>query len=329
MNFNTLVRYVQAFAENGTRTVIPDTGDTGRASRESGFPPETEGFGAQPPLRTDMNGALHDTDAGIVAYFFGKIFKFSATLSTAGGGYALNSIVASDDNKALWLSQKDDNTTDPATVDQVDWIKIGGGGLIKTTVYGVGTHNFVKNPQTNFAIVEIVAGGGSSDGVPQTGTQSGISSAAGAGAYAKVLLTSDLNQTVTVGAGGVAGTAGAQTGANGAASGFGSLITCPGGNAGTSSIIIADTEYPKSTTLTLDTALPVITAGQILGISAGVGGESAIVIGAEMATSIRGGKSSFSGNAGDGGDGIYSYWGSPDKDGAAGFDGACIIYEFS
>jgi hypothetical protein len=280
-----------------------------------------------------MNGALHDTDAGIVAYFFGKFFKFSGALSAAGGGYAINSLVVSDDNKSLWLSQKDDNTTDPTTVDQVDWVKIGGsiggGNLINIVAYGVGAHTFIKNSRTSFIIVEIVGGGGSSDGIPETGTQSGISSAAGAGAYAKVLLTSDLNQIVTVGAGGVAGTGGAQTGANGGGSGFGGLINCAGGNAGSYSLIVGAGEYPRNTPITNDTAFPVVTAGVILGTSAGVGGEPAIVIGAEIATSIRGGKSSFSGSAGDGGDGVFSYWHSAEQNGHEGFDGACIIYEFS
>lgn len=125
MNFNSLVRYVTAFAKNGTRTAIPYVGDTGRASRDSGFPPETEGFGAQPPLRTDMNGALHDMDAGIIAYFFGKIFRFDSGLSTAGGGYPRGALVTSDNDRCLWLSLHDDNGTNPNTPGQVDWVNIG------------------------------------------------------------------------------------------------------------------------------------------------------------------------------------------------------------
>ena len=122
MNFNTLVKYATAFANSGTKTTIPEIGDYGRASRTEGFPPETEGSGAQPPLRTDMNGVINGIDEGIIAFFFGKVFYFDSTLSTAGGGYPVGSVVVGNDGVTLWLSLLDDNSTDPNTPLQTDWI---------------------------------------------------------------------------------------------------------------------------------------------------------------------------------------------------------------
>ena len=124
MNFNSLVKYATAFANSGTRTTIPEIGDYGRASRLEGFPPENEGLGAQPPLRTDMNGVINGIDEGIIAFFFGKVFLFDASLSAAGGGYPSGAVVVGNDGVTLWLSLHDDNVTDPNTIGQTNWIII-------------------------------------------------------------------------------------------------------------------------------------------------------------------------------------------------------------
>lgn len=123
-SFNSAIQRFKAFALNGTRTTITENADTGRASLTLGFPPETEGFGSQPPLRTDINGALHGIDVGVIAAFFGKIWKFNAALSANANGYPQGALVVGDDNETPWLSLSDDNTVNPNTPAQTAWIAI-------------------------------------------------------------------------------------------------------------------------------------------------------------------------------------------------------------
>lgn len=87
---------------------------------------------------------------------------------------------------------------------------------------------------TKFIIVEQVGGGGGGGGVPATSSTAYTASAGGgAGAYASGIFTSGFSGvTVTIGAGGTGGPAGANTGGNGGTTSFGSLLIAPGGVGG-------------------------------------------------------------------------------------------------
>lgn len=89
---------------------------------------------------------------------------------------------------------------------------------------------------TNSIIVEVVGGGGGGSGSVTTAAgASSMGTGGGGGAYARVYLPSGITATaVTIGALGAAGAGGASPTAGGAGgtSSFGTLISCPGGNAG-------------------------------------------------------------------------------------------------
>jgi len=87
---------------------------------------------------------------------------------------------------------------------------------------------------TNFVIVEVRGASGRSGACQATSsTQGAASVGAGAGAYANVMITSGFNgATITVGIGGAAPTAGANSGVSGGTSSFGSLVIAPGGTGG-------------------------------------------------------------------------------------------------
>lgn len=93
---------------------------------------------------------------------------------------------------------------------------------------------YVPSAGTKFYIVEVVGAGGGSAAAPATGANEvSISCGGGAGAYAKGRFNNDgSNKTVTIGAGGAAGTAGNIYANDGGLSSFGSLIISPGGKAG-------------------------------------------------------------------------------------------------
>lgn len=75
----------------------------------------------------------------------------------------------------------------------------------------VGTFTYTPTPGTAFAIVEMYGGGGSGSGAPATGAgQCSFGGPGGAGGYGKFRVAVDfLSATVDIGAGGVAGPAGA------------------------------------------------------------------------------------------------------------------------
>jgi len=221
-------------------------------------------------------------------------------------------------------------------LDSVEWLNSTKGQLINVQVFpaAVSAATYTPTVGTASIVVEVVGGGGGSDGIPEVGVgQNGISAGAGAGAYAKVRFTDSAlfypSVPVQVGIGGAAGTGGVSVGGNGGASSFGTLIQCEGGRGGAFSIVAS--VFPASTTLTLDTNPPIINDGVVIGSSAGVGAESAIIYAEEVANTLRGGKSSFAGDAGDGGDGLFSYASvlTPAVDGDAGHGGVIVVYEYS
>lgn len=109
------------------------------------------------------------------------------------------------------------------------------GRLIKSTVYPAGVSVFNNDPATSFLIVRQGGAGGGGGGAAAAGaSQVAPGQGGGAGAYAEVRVNTGFTGgiTVTVGTGGNGGAAGANNGANGGQTTFGSIITTPGGIGG-------------------------------------------------------------------------------------------------
>lgn len=217
----------------------------------------------------------------------------------------------------------------------------GTGRLIKTTVIN-SSQEFVKHPAMKFCRVRIVGGGGGAGGVPATtASTSSVSGGAGGGAYAEVILSAasvPASVTVTIGAGGLPS---ATNGADGSASTFGSIITCPGGLKSNTGVLIS-----TASALSIgagSSSKPTVTTGAILVWSYGSGGGCGIstqlgIVGGAGGNSIigTGGPSKFSGSGsqagggpGAGGGGIAIGGSSAAANGGAGANGLCIIEEYA
>lgn len=106
------------------------------------------------------------------------------------------------------------------------------GRLLNIQVF-TSSGTYTPTTGTNSIVAEVQAAGGGSGGTPATSAgQSAVGSSAGAGSYAEAYFTSVSSQTVTIGGIGTGGAAGANAGTSALTSSFGSLISCPGGFAG-------------------------------------------------------------------------------------------------
>ena len=110
---------------------------------------------------------------------------------------------------------------------------------LTTETFTLASSNFDKADYSTgrFAKVRVQADGGGSGGCGATsGAQIAVSGFGGGGEYAEGWIDFDdlsASETVTVGQGGAAGTAGDNPGGTGTGSSFGSHITCIGGTGGT------------------------------------------------------------------------------------------------
>ncbi|HFT7879994.1 TPA: phage tail protein [Enterobacter roggenkampii] len=140
------------------------------------------------------------------------------------------------------LSKKMDKASNGADIPDVaafltnlDLITNGAvGRLMGSPKRFTSSGTYTPTAGTKFIIVEQVGGGGGGGGVPATSSTAYTASAGGgAGAYASGIFTSGFSGvTVTIGAGGTGGPAGANTGGNGGTTSFGSLLIAPGGVGG-------------------------------------------------------------------------------------------------
>lgn len=82
------------FAENGNKDAIPLTKQaTGRASWNTGFPPETslpQGAGGYAPMRTDFQGVLYELSAHIFFGQSGNLYAWDATLDYNAWAHVLD-----------------------------------------------------------------------------------------------------------------------------------------------------------------------------------------------------------------------------------------------
>lgn len=88
----------------------------GAASFNDGFPPATmtpKESGGVPPAGPDMNGILYMISAAVAALNAGQFYPYSATLSTAMGGYKLGALLLKADGSGFWFNLVASNTTNP------------------------------------------------------------------------------------------------------------------------------------------------------------------------------------------------------------------------
>lgn len=133
----TPTRVTLAFATNGTKNTIPAASQIGvtpgAASLNDGFPPLTFtpiAAGGVPPFGADFNGILNLITQTIRWEHAGGSFGYNSAFANDPnvGGYPRGALLARADNSGLWLSQNDNNTTNPDT---------GGAGWTPAFMSGV------------------------------------------------------------------------------------------------------------------------------------------------------------------------------------------------
>lgn len=207
------------------------------------------------------------------------------------------------------------------------------------TTPGAATYTPTTGMKT--CVVEVLGAGGGSGGCPATSsTQYSAAAGGGGGAWAKVLLTSaqiGSSQTVTIGAGGTAGTTSGSGGVGGSST-FGAIITCPGGTASlfgtaisTSSGTIISGANPGT--------VPTITLGTVIQSMAGTSGGNAYIIFNNVLSGIGGASPAGNGgNAngstansgyGSGGPGNANQAGAAAQTGQVGKGGYICVWEYA
>lgn len=115
------------WATSGLKNAIPDAADpvTGRAGYDQGFPAinmTAKEAGGIPPFGQDFNGILYEITNTLRYIQAGGTPTYSATLSTAIGGYPKGAILLGDDGLSEYRSLIDSNTNDPNT-NPTNWAK--------------------------------------------------------------------------------------------------------------------------------------------------------------------------------------------------------------
>lgn len=189
--------------------------------------------------------------------------------------------------------------------------------------------------------IRVLGGGGGSSAAPATGTgQVSVSNGGGAGAYAEGIydVSALSSATVTIGSGGVGGTAISPYGGDGGTTSVGTLISAPGGKAG---LPAGPANPPFQPVANTNSNSP--TNWNIVG-SSGPGAEAAVAVSTNYAAGSRGANSQLGvggsipainnnantgGGFGSGASGCANGPSQPVKAGAAGRDGIVIIEEYS
>lgn len=189
--------------------------------------------------------------------------------------------------------------------------------------------------------IRVLGGGGGSSAAPATGTgQVSVSNGGGAGAYAEGIydVSALSSATVTIGSGGVGGTAISPYGGDGGTTSVGTLISAPGGKAGLPAGPATPPFQPVANT---NSNSP--TNWNIVG-SSGPGAEAAVAVSTNYAAGSRGANSQLGvggsipainnnaktgGGFGSGASGCANGPSQPVNAGAAGRSGIAIIEEYA
>ena len=108
----------------------------GRASLTDGFPPLTFtalSAGGVPPFGADFNGILNEVTAIQQWQNAGGMFYYDSVFSTAVGGYPAGAVLQSTSKNGLWISNTENNTTDP-DAGGAGWISFAWEGAQPITV---------------------------------------------------------------------------------------------------------------------------------------------------------------------------------------------------
>lgn len=265
--------------------------DLGRASLTLGFPPATfvaPEAGGSFMFGEDMNGALRMLATAAQNYESGVFPPFSASFAQSVGGYPQGCVVADPTSTGVyWVSTADNNLTTPGA-SGASWVTLSstvGGRWIGTKRFTV-SGTYTPTPGTLFAHVRMVGGGASGYGCKGQSSNSTVSVGAGgnAGTYADVIILNPAACSVVIAGSTANGYNG--TSITGGTSSFGSYVSCPGGGAASG----ADQVTPIWPTGNHSYARPSIASGVIancligdvvggqgiaLALTAGFGGQGA------------------------------------------------------
>lgn len=150
-------RITVTWAADGNKNTIDinrGAGDANnKASYSQGFPQVTmtpKASGGLPPFGRDMNGVLSDVTKVLQYYQAGMTYPFNSAFATAIGGYNKGALCLQADLSGIWVSQKDNNFSDPETHGS-DWLPIDNGmltvalsGSNKALTPAEGAHPIIK-----------------------------------------------------------------------------------------------------------------------------------------------------------------------------------------
>jgi hypothetical protein len=216
----------------------------------------------------------------------------------------------------------------------------GGGGLRSFQVFTTGTAaTYTKPANVTSVLIEVIGGGGGSGGVATTGaTTSGASGGGGGGGYSMLYVASAASTyTYSVGAGGLAGTAGNNAGGTGGTTSVNvSSLQATGGGGGTGAAAVASTigGAVLGGTVGVGTGGTVNLAGMPGGVGltvlltgvSGYGGNSVLGTGGRAVTNgnVGGVGTTYGGGASG-----SAFTNAAAQTGAAGAAGLIVFWEFS
>ena len=197
---------------------------------------------------------------------------------------------------------------------------------------------YTPDPEVRAIWVEVQGAGGGGGGASQASSEADIGGGGGAGAYAAKFIENPSAETITIGAGGPGGAI-ANSGSAGGETSYGTIISCPGGNAGegtsASTTKVANGGDPTASPTGGDINVPGGAGGYGLKITSarrapGIGADTKFGAGGRtqgaMATSdVRVGEAAIGYGSGGGG-GVSST--SQGQTGGDGGDGVVYIWEF-
>jgi hypothetical protein len=223
-------------------------------------------------------------------------------------------------------------------------------GLMSMQVFTTpGANTWTKPAGINKVLVMLVGGGGGGGGVDANTGQLSVGSNGSGGGYSQKLIdvTAIASETVTIGAAGAGGAAGANNGAQGGTTSFGAHCQATGGFGGTS-------KGPNTVASDISTISSAgVGSGGDINLSGGSGAQQYIAFNGTNAVSVPSpaGSSMFgygtrspslnssgasvagvnatTASYGAGGSGALAYNNTTDRAGGNGSSGICIVYEYA
>lgn len=286
----------------------------------------------------------------------------SVALDTSLGGKLLRTNIVAPSTPASGLTQEYVDSTDKRLHDKNDAGTIGttvvansgaanevitgissaGGislGFVSGALVGIqkytATGTYTRTANVTTAIVECVGGGGSGGGSGSMVSNVSAGGGGGGGGYCRKLATPGATETVTIGGGGAAPSAGNNAGNAGGASTFGTTPVCTAGGGAAGAAGGESTQVNSA-----GGAGGIGTVGDLLG-SGSPGGMSVANFSAGLLMAGNGGSSLYGGggayggaggvagqNYGGGGSGGGTYSNGSTTAGGVGAGGICFVYEY-